>query len=574
MRLKKVLSAIMGSLLLTLGVVTVTNKDSTKDVNAADASFVKITNEVDLTNGAKYLIVYEDESFIFDGSLTTLDAANNYQEVTISGTKIVTDEKYAFTCEKSASGSYTLKSSSGYYIGNNADSNKLSSSTEKAYTNIISFDKENNLDIKSSGGSHLRFNTASGQDRFRYYKSGSYASQKAICLYKIDDTGTSGPSTSDTPSVDPSTSDNPSTPVDPVVESIKTIRPTAQLGFSAAYENGTKKFEKVADLSKLSDGDEVYIAYPDGNNAAGFKTSSNYLEAVTGKFNGDIIDVVDDAAPFTLKEINGNWQFMVKDGETTNYLYWESSLGKGKVGYTTTSTDENNQWTLGNDTNGDVIIKNVKNPSYELQYNSGSPRFACYAGTQKSVQLYKSFMVDDGGYTFNSTAFGNYSLTFGSEIALEKVEGLIDANAGETWTSLTYGVLVVPSSKLDKSFEEKYAEYKATETEPTVSKFAVTVSARYETYTSTNLPDYEESTNTINVGAKLKGIPNDQVTTSLSAVIVISKGDKVYFTEQKDVSVQQVAAQYVEQIDNGTLTLDEIPTAAIRALNTKLSKLS
>ena len=42
-----------------------------------------------------------------------------------------------------------------------------------------------------SGGAYLRYNasTASGNLRFRYYKSSSYSSQKAIQLYKLETSG-------------------------------------------------------------------------------------------------------------------------------------------------------------------------------------------------------------------------------------------------------------------------------------------------------------------------------------------------------------------------------------------------
>ena len=41
--------------------------------------------------------------------------------------------------------------------------------------------------IVSSGGAYLRYNSASNQLRFRYYKSATYDSQKAISLYKLVD---------------------------------------------------------------------------------------------------------------------------------------------------------------------------------------------------------------------------------------------------------------------------------------------------------------------------------------------------------------------------------------------------
>ena len=51
--------------------------------SASADSYVKVTSTDDITNGT-YLIVYENGSVAFDGSLTTLDAANNVIDVTIN----------------------------------------------------------------------------------------------------------------------------------------------------------------------------------------------------------------------------------------------------------------------------------------------------------------------------------------------------------------------------------------------------------------------------------------------------------------------------------------------------------
>lgn len=146
-------------------------------------NYVKVTSTADLTDG-QYLIVYEEGDLAFDGSLTTLDAVSNTIPVTISNNEIaVTSETAAseFTIASISEG-YSIQSASGYYIGQTSDANGLASSDEIVYTNAISFD-EGNANIVSSGA-YLRYNSASNQARFRYYKSSSYTGQKAIQLYK------------------------------------------------------------------------------------------------------------------------------------------------------------------------------------------------------------------------------------------------------------------------------------------------------------------------------------------------------------------------------------------------------
>ncbi|MDY6302446.1 MAG: chitobiase/beta-hexosaminidase C-terminal domain-containing protein [Bacteroidales bacterium] len=142
-------------------------------------TYQKITSTSDLTDG-NYLIVYEDGSLAFDGSLNTLDAVGNTFEVTISDDKITTPTPGYFTYDATA---HSLKSYSGFYIGRTGDSNGLNTSTSEAYTNSISFDN-GNANIVGSGGAYLRYNKDSGSTRFRYYKSSTYAAQQAIQLYK------------------------------------------------------------------------------------------------------------------------------------------------------------------------------------------------------------------------------------------------------------------------------------------------------------------------------------------------------------------------------------------------------
>lgn len=154
------------------------------DNNAVvEGGYVKVTSANDLTSGT-YLIVYEDGSLAFNGGRETLDAVGNSITVTISNNTIPSSAEVdaaTFTYDADAG---TLKSASGYYIGQTSDANGLASSATNAYSNTVTIDADGNADIVSSGGAYLRYNSASNQTRFRYYKSSSYTGQKAIQLYK------------------------------------------------------------------------------------------------------------------------------------------------------------------------------------------------------------------------------------------------------------------------------------------------------------------------------------------------------------------------------------------------------
>ena len=150
--------------------------------------YVKVTSTEDITDG-EYLIVYEAGNVAFNGSLTTLDAASNTVAVTISDGKIASSDAIdaaTFTIDVTNG---TIKSSSGKYIGVSSNSNGLKQTTEAAtYTNSFSIDNDENAVISAvfdGSTMTLRYNKSSGQERFRYYKSG----QQAIALYKKVESG-------------------------------------------------------------------------------------------------------------------------------------------------------------------------------------------------------------------------------------------------------------------------------------------------------------------------------------------------------------------------------------------------
>ena len=151
-------------------------------------SYVKVTSApVDWSGD--YLIVYEAGNVAFNGGLSTLDATSNTISVTISDGKILaTDATNAakFTIVSNGDGTYTVQSVSGYYIGQTSNANGLKTDDATKYGNTLSINDDASVNIVS-GGAYLRYNAAKDQLRFRYYKSSSYAGQKAIALYKYTD---------------------------------------------------------------------------------------------------------------------------------------------------------------------------------------------------------------------------------------------------------------------------------------------------------------------------------------------------------------------------------------------------
>ncbi len=206
---------------LELGHEYVNGKCEKCDANESEqpvvqkGSYVKVT-EAPADWSGKYLIVYENSKVAFNGSLTEkLDVALKAQAVDIQDGKIKEDDDingYTFTIA-SVEGGYSIKSASGRYIGKTSDGNGMNESTTQSYVNTISLDAGGNAHIVS-GNAVLRYNSASDQLRFRYYKSTSYTGQKAIALYRYEEP----------------TEPTPETPVIPDgVTEFQSLEPTATL---------------------------------------------------------------------------------------------------------------------------------------------------------------------------------------------------------------------------------------------------------------------------------------------------------------------------------------------------------
>lgn len=163
--------------------------------------FVKVTSAPGSWEGS-YLFVYEAGNVCFDGSLTTLDVANNTKKVTIKeGVIAATDELkaccFTVTADSQNKGWYQIKSASNFYIAGTVKTNKpqngiASTNKEDQASNYL-----NRFEVDGKGVSVysqskdkalmvLRFNKTKDQQRFRYYKTG----QEPIALYKLSSTAT------------------------------------------------------------------------------------------------------------------------------------------------------------------------------------------------------------------------------------------------------------------------------------------------------------------------------------------------------------------------------------------------
>lgn len=144
--------------------------------------FEKLISPIDDYSGT-YLIVNEENMVAFNGGLESLDVNENNIGVDISDGVIMSNAETnsaVFTISKTTA-AYSIRSSSGFYIGRTSGTAGLNANQTTVYDNFIDIDEEGNAVVAASDTMVLRYNSTSGQKRFRYYKG----TQKAIQLYKM-----------------------------------------------------------------------------------------------------------------------------------------------------------------------------------------------------------------------------------------------------------------------------------------------------------------------------------------------------------------------------------------------------
>ena len=148
--------------------------------NAWGAEWEKVTSAPADWSG-EYLLVYESNSTAY--VWTGVDAASCYTQGTISSNKITGD--FVSVTIATMTGGYSIKvnggTNNGKYIYGTSGSNKINFGTT-ANANTLTY--ESNSTKIESNTSVMRYNPQTGNLRFRYFKSSSYSSQKAVQLYK------------------------------------------------------------------------------------------------------------------------------------------------------------------------------------------------------------------------------------------------------------------------------------------------------------------------------------------------------------------------------------------------------
>ena len=377
---KRILSALL-SLVMLLSLLPVA---AFATETATTATWTKVTSAPEDWSGT-YLIVSEDDSVAFDGSLAKLDAVNDYQSVTITEGTISASKDIAFTIEKMDNG-YSIKAANNQYIYQSSDANGLKTGTT-ATANSISLNDDGSVNIVS-GGAYLRFNAASNQMRFRYYKSATYTNQQPIALYALTATGGSETETVAAPTATPAAGDikvgetvaftaaegttikyhtgdgnwvEYTAPIPVNANTAFTVKAVSATGAASDVVTFTYKAYELVDkyvkADTIATGDKVVIVNPANLKALSTEYTSFYNKGTAVTITDDVLAGYTDADIWTVGvNEDGSYTFATAKGEKLSMDTQYSSMPLDKA---------NTAWKISAaKTDGCFYIQNVARSNY------------------------------------------------------------------------------------------------------------------------------------------------------------------------------------------------------------------
>lgn len=161
-------------------------------------------------------------------------------------------------------------------------------------------------------------------------------------------------------------------------------------GNDGNFTSGT--FVLVTDASQLTVGDSILIIYENFVMGAHSDTGKYRTKTAVTTSNGVVTSLASDAQIILLEQgvVAGTYAFNVGNG----YLAASSSSSNNLA--TVDAIDANGSWAITiSDGLATIVAKGDKSRNI-LQYNTSSPRFSCYTGSQQPVNIYAKSSVSTG----------------------------------------------------------------------------------------------------------------------------------------------------------------------------------
>lgn len=406
----------------------------------ADDTYSRITSINDLEVDAEYIIVSETNKVAM--GIISSDKGQGVA-VTISGNQISLSSSSTvnvLTLGGNANGYTLLGSRDSKYIGYNSGT-KLTSNTSAdsdKFKWTITFDGSNASIANVNTDSRL----IRGYDNNKDFRAYAETNGSVVQLYKkVTASGPVDPSvTINTQKIAVGTTATISGPTGLTIsfesanESIATVSDAGVVtgvsvgtttitatweAVSGTYNAGSKNFtvtvanstvyEKVTSANQLVVGNKYILVATDHNVAMGAPINNKIRDKVGVSINDDKVRIIDEAV--TVLTLGGNtdaWTFLASD----NSKYLSYSGNSNELYVNDDATDEASEWVVTDDFQLESAFVNGR----YIQYNSGSPRFACYTGSQKTAVLFvkvgsnvKTSFSIASACTDDTKYFGTYS---------------------------------------------------------------------------------------------------------------------------------------------------------------------
>lgn len=238
-----------------------------------------------------------------------------------------------------------------------------------------------------------------------------------------------------------------------VLVSYKGIAACYQISVKEPFVVTNGQFVKVSSADELAVGDRIVIAYK--NNMMANYESGEYIASYAFEHGDNFalepsdlenIGVIELGKPLASSSDDSSFSFKQISGDAEQYLYCN---GEKKISSTSDISGLGSKayWQITKDNDCFAVTSKITG-NYNLQYNDNSPRFTCYKGTMKNVDIFK-FVT----YTEEATN-GWASEMMGSGIC---DTGVADS---ETWSllELYYDDLSVGAQQLLQSYEADVSE--------------------------------------------------------------------------------------------------------------------
>ena len=323
-------------------------------------------------------------------------------------------------------------------------------------------------------------------------------------------------------------------------------------------------YYKVKNVSQLVDENQYILVYENADKAAAmgeltFYGSNEVGTSVNVTISGDEAEVDENSVNvLTLGITDNGYTFLANNQK---YLSWAT----GNTLTTEESVSDASTWKIDNFFN----ITNVGTPERKLQYNVGSPRFACYASSQASIAIYAKVKPEDKGLsvTVGTENFATFTAPYDLDFSNATIKAYTATVSGDQITltkkdQVAAGEGVLLYAKGGATEEIPAAVATTAAIEKTEGNCLIGVLKDIASLDSEN-EKYNETNYILNVGSKGIGFyaANGQKVAAGKAYLRVKNntaGAKQFLSIDMDAATTGISELNAEKADNAIYNLNGV----------------